>query len=195
MASVALASKLRKETGKGVARKLRAAGNIPGVLYGPSIQPVHLEFDQKTVQTLIQTQGVNRILELSIEGDTSGDKHLCLIKDVQRDVYQTKVLHVDLRKLDMNEKIVVDIRLMLEGEQALRAKGGIVEQMVRTVKVRTSPNNIPERITQDISHLRLGKTIQVGELPLPEGVELVTNPDQPILNISAARGSAMAQQS
>lgn len=192
MASVALTSKLRTGTGKGVARKLRAAGNIPGVLYGPSIQPIHLELEHKSVQGLLQKQGINRIIELTVEG-TDGGTHLCLIKEVVRDIYQTKVMHIDLRKVDMTEKIVIDVRVSLEGEQTLRAKGGIVEQMVRSVKVLTSPGSIPETITVDISHLRMGKTITVGELPLPEGVELQDNPDQPILNISAARGSQMTQ--
>jgi large subunit ribosomal protein L25 len=192
MASVALTSKLRTGTGKGVARKLRAAGNIPGVLYGPSIQPIHLELEHKAVQGLLQSKGINRIIELTVEG-SDGGTHLCLIKEVVRDVYQTKVMHIDLRKVDMNEKIVVDVRVSLDGEQTLRAKGGIVEQMVRSVKVRTSPGNIPETISVDISGLRMGKTITVGELPLPEGAELQDNPDLPILNISAARGSAMTQ--
>ena len=192
MAQVELASKFRKTTGKGVARKLRALGQVPGILYGPSMEPIALSLDEKAVQRLVQSKGLNRIIELSVE-DAPGDKtHLCLIKDLQRDVYQQKVMHLDLRKLDLDEKIIVSIRVSLEGEAIIRAKGGVVEQMVRGVKVRTQAANIPEGTSVDISHLRLGQTITIGELPLPEGVELIDNPDAPVVNIFAARGSAMS---
>jgi large subunit ribosomal protein L25 len=192
MAQVALASKFRKGTGKGVARKLRAAGQVPGILYGPSMEPIPLQLDEKEVQVLVKSKGLNRIIELQVE-DSPGEKtHLCLIKDLQRDVYQQRVMHLDLRKLDLNEKVVVSIRLTLEGEAAIRAKGGIVEQMVRGIRVRTQPANIPEGTFADISELRLGQTITIGEVALPDGVELVDNPDAPIVNIFAARGSALA---
>ncbi|MBT9589120.1 50S ribosomal protein L25 [bacterium] len=192
MAQVALASKFRKGTGKGVARKLRAAGQVPGILYGPSMEPIPLQLNEKEVQTLVQSKGLNRIIELQVE-DSPGEKsHLCLIKDLQRDVYQQRVVHLDLRKLDLNEKIVVSIRLTLEGEAAIRAKGGIVEQMVRGIRVRTQAANIPEGTFADISGLKLGQTITIGEIVLPEGVELVDNPESPVVNIFAARGSLMA---
>jgi large subunit ribosomal protein L25 len=193
MAQVALSSKFRNDTGKGVARKLRAVGQIPGVLYGPTISPIHLALDHKEVLSLIQSKGLNRILELSVDGAPGESKHLCLIKDVQRDVYQTKVLHIDLRRIDLAEKVVVSVRVSLEGEAAIRAKGGIVEQMVRGVKVRTTPGNIPAGLTADISGLHLGQTITVGQLSLPADVELVGNPDQPIVNVFATRGSAMTK--
>ena len=192
MAQVALASKFRKGPGKGVARKLRAAGQVPGILYGPSMEPIPLQLNEKEVQTLVQSKGLNRIIELQVE-DSPGDKsHLCLIKDLQRDVYQQRVVHLDLRKLDLNEKVVVSIRLTLEGEAAIRAKGGIVEQMVRGIRVRTQAANIPEGTFADISELKLGQTITIGEIALPEGVELVDNPESPVVNIFAARGSLMA---
>lgn len=194
MAQVALASKFRKGTGKGVARKLRAAGQIPGILYGPSMEPVPLALDEKEVLTLVQSKGLNRIIDLSVEGAPGDAKHICLIKDLQRDIYQQRVTHIDLRKLDLNEKVVVTIRLTLEGEQAIRAKGGIVEQMVRGIRVRTKPANIPEGASADISNLRLGQTITIGEISLPQDVELVDNPESPIVNIFASRGSLMAQQ-
>lgn len=192
MAQVELASKFRKDTGKGVARKLRAAGRVPGILYGPSMEPIALELEEKSVLSLVQHQGLNRIIALTVDGAPGDTKHLCLIKDLQRDVYQQRVMHLDLRKLDLNEQVVVAVRLSLEGEAAIRAMGGIVEQMVRGVRVRTKPANIPTGFTADISQLRLGQTITLGEISLPEGVELVDNPDAPIVNIFAARGSAMA---
>lgn len=192
MAQVELASKFRKGTGKGVARKLRAAGQVPGILYGPSMEPIALELDEKNVLSLVQTHGLNRIIALTVDGAPGDTKHLCLIKDMQRDVYQQRVVHLDLRKLDLDEQVVVTVRLHLEGEQAIRSKGGIVEQMVRGIRVRTKPANIPNGFSADISALRLGQTISVGEVKLPEGVELVDNPDSPIVNIFAARGSAMA---
>lgn len=195
MAQVALASKFRKGTGKGVARKLRAQGQIPGILYGPTLEPMPLALDEKEVQSLVTSKGLNRIIELTVENAPGDKSHLCLIKDVQRDVYQQRILHLDLRKLDLNEKVVVAVRLTIEGEQALRAKGGIVEQMVRGIRVRTQPASIPEGLFADISHLKLGQTITIGQIALPDGVELVDNPDTPIVNIFATRGSLLSSQS
>jgi len=195
MAQVALASKFRKGTGKGVARKLRAQGQIPGILYGPTLEPMPLQLDEKEVHSLVTSKGLNRIIELTVENAPGDKTHLCLIKDVQRDVYQQRVLHIDLRKLDLSEKVVVAVRLSIEGEQALRAKGGIVEQMVRGIRVRTQPANIPDGLSADISHLKLGQTITIGQIALPDGVELVDNPDTPIVNVFATRGSLLSNQS
>ncbi|MBX3172074.1 MAG: 50S ribosomal protein L25 [Candidatus Eremiobacteraeota bacterium] len=192
MAQVELASKFRKGTGKGTARKLRAVGRVPGILYGPSMEPITLDLDEKEVLSLVQSKGLNRIIALTVDGAPGDKKHICLIKDMQRDIYQQRITHLDLRKLDLNEKVVVTVRLILEGEQTIRSKGGIVEQMVRGIRVRTKPNDIPGGFSADISKLRLGQTITIGEVALPEGVELVDNPDSPIVNIFAARGSAMA---
>jgi len=194
MAQVQLASKFRKGTGKGVARKLRALGQVPGILYGPSMEPIALQLDEKEVLTLVKSKGLNRIIALTVE-DAPGEKsHICLIKAVQRDVYQQHITHLDLRKLDLNELVVVAIRLTIEGEAIVRAKGGIVEQMVRAIRVRTKPNDIPAGFTADISNLRLGQTITIGEVVLPEGVELVDSADAAIVNIFAARGSAMTEE-
>ncbi|MBN9414283.1 MAG: 50S ribosomal protein L25 [Candidatus Eremiobacteraeota bacterium] len=192
MAQVELASKFRKGAGKGVARKLRAIGRVPGILYGPSMEPITIDLDEKEVLTLIQKKGLNRIIALTVDGAPGDTNHICLIKDMQRDVYQQRITHLDLRKLDLNEKVVVTVRLTLDGEQVIRGKGGIVEQMVRGIRVRTKPNDIPTGFSADISGLRLGQTITIGQVKLPEGVELVDNADSPIVNIFAARGSAMA---
>lgn len=191
MAQVELASKFRNDTGKGVARRLRAAGQIPGVLYGPSNDPIHLSMDEKVARSLIQAQGMNRIIALNIEGLSGENQHLCLIKDVQRDVYQQRLLHIDLRRVDMKETVEINVRVVLDGEAAVRAKGGIVEQMVRTVKVRTTPLQIPDSLVVDISQLRPGQTVQIKELPVPEGCSLEGNLEQAILNITAARGAAI----
>ncbi len=194
MAQIKLESELRAGTGKGVARKLRVQGRVPGVVYGPSVEPILIGMDEKTLLTHLQKKGMNQIIELEVKNGSASDTHLCLIKEVQRDVYQQHILHIDFRRIDLKEKVVVNIRVNLEGQAAIKAKGGIIEQMVRAIKVRTEPTNIPDSVTTDISGLRLGQTTTIGELPLPEGVELVDNPDAPILNIFAARGSAMASQ-
>ena len=191
MAQLELSSEFRSTVGKGVARKLRAIGKIPGVLYGPTIQAVHLSLEEKTVSTLIQSHGLNSIIKLTVEGSPDEKNHLCMVKDVQRDVFQKKVLHLDLRRIDLNEKIQVGVRLHFEGEQTLRAKGAIVEQLVRIIHIKTIPANIPEVFTVDIGNLRPGQTITVSEISLPNDVELIHDPAAPVVNISAARGAAL----
>lgn len=192
MAQVALQSEKRPGVGKGVARKLRASGKIPAVLYGPSFQPVHLAIPSKSVEVLVQKYGMNPIINLSVEG---GDSHLCMIKDLQKDVFQKELVHLDLRRVDLNEKIEVSVPLILEGEQSLRAKGGIIEQTIRSLRVKTVPTKIPDSLTADISHLKIGQTVPAGEVKLPEGVELAQDKDQGIVNVFATRGSALASES
>lgn len=197
MGQVALSSKHRNKVGKGVSRKLRVVGRIPGVLYGPNFQPLHLDIDEKEVASLVRAHGLNSIINLSIDGAPGEGSCLCMIKDVQRDVFQKFFLHVDLRKVDLNEKIEVIVPLQLQGEQAIRAKGGIIEQMVRGVRVRSLPNNIPDTLNADISALRIGQTVSVADVQLPEGVELAASQDPKagVVNVFATRGSALYSES
>ena len=197
MGQVALSSKHRNKVGKGVCRKLRVVGRIPGVLYGPSIQPVHLDIDEKEVASLVRGHGLNSIINLSIDGAPGEGSCLCMIKDVQRDVFQKFFLHVDLRKVDLNEKIEVIVPLQLQGEQTIRTKGGIIEQMVRGIRISSMPNNIPDLLTADISGLRIGQTVTVADVVLPEGVEFAPSQDREagVVNVFATRGSALYTES
>lgn len=195
MGQVALKSKHRTKVGKGISRRLRVAGRVPAVLYGPSIQPVHLDMDEKEVATLVHGHGLNPIISLSIENSPGEADCLCMIKDVQRDVFQKHILHVDLRKVDMTEKITVLVPLVLQGEQAIRAKGGIIEQMVRSIRVTSLPTSIPDSLVADISELRIGQTIAVGDIVLPEGVELAQDKEAGVVNVFATRGSALYSES
>lgn len=188
MAQAKLESNTREKSGKGVARKLRAEGRIPGVLYGPSIEPVSLDLHQKSLQELISKHGLNPIITLSV----GSESHLCMIKDIQRDVYQTKILHCDLRRIDMKETIEINVPLHIDGEAAVRSTGAVVEHIVRSVHVKTTPAFIPEEFRVDISALRVGKTITVKEIKMPEGVELLGGDESPIVHIFLPRGAAAA---
>jgi large subunit ribosomal protein L25 len=195
VSQVTLKSKYREKSGKGVARQLRFAGRVPGVIYGPTIQPFGIELDHKELDTLVRAHGRNPIISLTIEGSPHGTEHLCMIKDIQKDIYQTEILHLDLRRVDLTETIEVSVPITLEGEQVLRAKGGILEQMVRGIRVKTVPNKIPDSVNVDISHLKIGQTVTVGQVQLPEGVALSHDPDAAIVNVFATRGSALFAES
>jgi len=187
VAQVKLESNPRDKSGKGVARKLRAQGRVPGVLYGPSIEPMPIDLQEKALVELVSKYGLNPIINLSV----GSESHLCMIKDIQRDVFQSRVLHLDLRKIDLKEKIEVNVPLHFEGEEAVRAMGAVVEQTVRTVRVKTTPTFIPESFTVDISGLRVGKTIHLSEIKMPAEVELAQD-DAAVVNVFAPRGSAAA---
>lgn len=195
MSQVTLKSKFRAKSGKGVARQLRFAGRVPGIVYGPTIQPFGIDVDHKELATLVSKHGRNPIISLSVDGAPNGTEHLVMIKDIQRDVFQKDYLHLDLRRVDLNESIEVTVPLNLQGEGTLRAKGGIIEHMVRGIRVKTVPNNIPESITVDISGLKIGQTIQVGQVELPSGVSLAHDASAAIVNVFATRGSALYSES
>jgi large subunit ribosomal protein L25 len=189
VAQVKLESNTRENSGKGVARKLRAAGRIPGVLYGPTIEPIRLDLQEKALAELVNKYGLNPIINLSV----GSESHLCMIKDIQRDVFQTRMLHLDLRKIDLKEKIEVNVPLHFEGEEGVNAVGLVVEQTVRHVRVKTTPAAIPEQFTVDVSKLRVGKTIHISEIKMPEGVELAQE-DTSVVHIFAPRGTVVAAE-
>jgi large subunit ribosomal protein L25 len=168
-------AELRENFGKGFARRLRAAGKIPAVIYGHGTDPVHVALPGHQVSLLIRR--ANAVLEL----DVNGKQQLTLVKDVQKDPVHQIIEHIDLLVVRKGEKIQVDVPVSIIGESA---PGTIAAQDANTVLLEVEATHIPERIEVDVEGLEEGTHITAADLTLPKGSSLVVDPETLIVAIS-----------
>ncbi len=170
---------VRNETGKGVARKIRREGLIPGVVYGQGKEPKSIKLDPGKIEKLLQS---NAILDLTVVGDES-DEATVIIKDYQKDVIKGHLLHVDFQFISMDEKITVSVPLNLEGVAKGVHDGGVLQQLLRDVDILALPAEIPSDIKLDISELEMASSLSVADLEVSEGIEIVTDSDEVIVTV------------
>jgi large subunit ribosomal protein L25 len=165
---------IRTSFGKGAARKLRAAGKIPAVVYGHGSDPVHVALPAH--ETTLIARRANALIELKM---TDGEQ-LVLIKDIQRDPVRQIIEHLDLVIIRKGEKVTVDVSVHVEGEPY---SGTMVQLEHSTVSVEAEATHIPEYVTVNVEGLEEGSQIRAGELALPEGSSLVSDPEMLVLVI------------
>jgi large subunit ribosomal protein L25 len=175
MSESKMAASYRKDFGKGAARKLRAAGHIPAVIYGHGEDPTHVSLPGH--ETTLLVRKANALIDLSIEGD---DK-LVLVKDVQRDPVRQVIEHLDLVVIRKGEKVTVDVAIHVEGEPF---SGTMVQLENQSVSLEADAINIPEFISVSVDGLEEGTQILAGALQIPEGSSLLTDPEALILAIT-----------
>ncbi len=179
-----LKAEIRKETGKSIARKLRAIGKIPAVVYGAGEGTVPITVDRRELETLLrETHGESVVIKLKINRKTKS----VLPKEIQRDPVTGRIIHVDFIALHKGEKVLVEVPLITVGESIGVKKGGILEVLVRSLEIRSKPDKIPPHIEVDISNLDIGESLHVRDIKLPKGVEVLEDPDEAILTILAPR--------
>ncbi|RWZ64637.1 50S ribosomal protein L25/general stress protein Ctc [Labedella populi] len=165
----------RASFGKGAARKIRAAGKIPAVIYGHGTDPQHVTLPGH--QMLLIVRKANQIITLDIDGTDQ----LVLVKDVQRDPVLSIIEHIDLIVVRKGEKVTVDVPVQLEGESA---PGTIANLDATSVSLEVSATDIPERVTVSIEGLEEGAQISAADLTLPAGAALLSDPETLIVAIS-----------
>jgi large subunit ribosomal protein L25 len=178
-------AEVRENFGKGFARRLRAAGKIPAVIYGHGTTPVHVALPGHQVALLIRR--ANAVLEL----DVNGKEQLTLVKDVQKDPVHQIIEHIDLLVVKKGEKIQVDVPVSIIGESA---PGTIAAQDANTVLLEVEATHIPERIELDVEGLEEGTHITAAELTLPKGASLVVDPETLIVAISVPSAALAAEE-
>lgn len=176
---------LRTGKGKGDARKLRAAGLIPGVYYGASERPQSVALDPRALDRAITASGagMNTLFDLAGGGALAGKR--VIVKDIQRDPVRGTPLHADLYAVDLDRKIEVSVPYHLTGTAKGVKMGGIVDHSLREVEIECLPRWIPEEILVDISDLDVGDSLHVRDIPLPENVKLISDPDLSVVSIVA----------
>lgn len=167
----------REATGKGVARKLRASGLVPGVVYGKNIESQSIIIDP---QDLLNKLSGNAIFDLDITGV---GKDTVMVKEVQKDPITGVIKHIDFLHISMDEKITVSVSIVLLGDAPGIKEGGVLQQMLREIEVECLPLDIPENIEVDISGLEIGNSVSVSEIEVGDNFEIITPLDEVIVTV------------
>ncbi len=185
MASASLSAEARTETGKGVARKLRAAGRVPAVVYGHAREAQALSLQTRELEKLLSSISTgSTVVELTLGGATTKT----LIREVQRHPFKKQILHVDFQELVAGEKVTVEIPLVFVGiPEGVRLSGALLEQILHSIEVLVDPANIPNHIDVDVTNLAMGHSLHVNELSLPAGLEVLTEQDATVCAVVAPR--------
>lgn len=185
MAENALHVQLRDASGKGVARKLRAVGRIPGVIYGRSQAAVPVSLDPKLLRRVLtrSDSGLNTLFELDVEGGGALQGTPVLVRELQRDPVKGDYLHADLLAIDLQQRIDVEVPIHVTGKARGVEFGGILDHSLRELEIFCLPTAIPKEILADVTELDVGDSLHVRDLPLPPGVELRSNPDLSVVSV------------
>jgi large subunit ribosomal protein L25 len=180
---------LRRKGSKAV----RAAGRIPANIYGKTAAPQNLEVDSIAFKDLVHTAHSEIILvDLSVAGDARAER-LVLIQDVQHHPLTGSVLHVDFHEVQPTEKVTIKVPVEAVGEPVgVKSGGGTLEHVLLKLRIRALPKDLPEQINVDVSGLEVGKSIHIGDIKAPEGVEILGDKHITVLAVAAPLTEAPA---
>src|SRR5689334_11685378 len=190
MATANLSATLRTDTGKGAARKLRAAGQVPAVIYGHSREPQALTLNNHALVRLLEKISyATTVIELDMGGTTSRT----LIREIQRHPSKRDILHVDFQELVAGEKIIVRVPIIFVGTpEGVRLGGGMLDQVMHELEISVDPANIPNHFDLDVSALGLGASLHVSDIKIPEGVEVLNEEDATVCVCAVPRAAVEA---
>ncbi len=176
--------------GKNEARRLRASGRVPAVMYGAKKQPVAVSVDPKQITKILHSEsGHNTIFDLAV----GGDKTKVMIVDWQYEPIKGRMLHIDLKRIAMDEKIRVRVPVHLTGESAgVKQQGGILDQVLREVEIECLPADIPSHINADISGLVFGQVLRVADLDHGGKLKFITEATQAVAHITSVKEEVVA---
>ena len=185
-----LSAETGRQTGSPSSRRLRAADQIPGVLYGLGMEPVILTVARRDLRVALSgPAGTNTILNLTVGGST----YNAVVKELQRHPVRRNVSHIDFVQIDLSEEITMHVPVHLTGvAKAVVAAGGLVDPAVDSIEVRTTPANVPNEILIDITDLTSESVIHLSDLKLPAGVVAIGDPTMLIATVLTSRGAAAA---
>ena len=183
MGENSLQAKMRGTTGKGVARKIRAEGLIPAVLYGSQSGNRAITIDPRSLERVLHGSGsgMNTLIDLDLEGSDS----VVLIKELQRDPVRGSYLHADFYEVDMSKPVEVMVPLHFLGRAKGADFGGIVDHPVREIDILCLPREIPGSLEIDISELEIGDSLHVRDVSVPAGVTVLSDLDLSVANVEA----------
>ncbi len=186
----------REESGKGVARKLRAAGRIPGVLYGPRNAPVPLSVNTHDFNRMLERAKGERILfTLTLKRGEEEEQRLALIKELQLHPVNDRIIHIDFYEVFMDQEIHVTVPVAYVGKaRGVEMEGGMLEIKRRSLNIACFPQNIPDRIEVDVTDLGLGDAIHIGDVTPPEGVRIIDPARLTLVTVVATAAAAEAAE-
>ena len=189
MSKQVLKAELREQTGKGICRRLRSAGRIPAVVYGKGMNPVAVSLGQRELSEAIAGEGGrNHILTLECAGELNGQS--VIVADLLRDSLRGTPRHVDLHKINLADKVKVQVKLVLVGTPVGVKAGGFLDFAMHTVEVECLPVHIPGHINVDVTELAIGHSVHIGEIAAPIGATIVSDPKAAIVSILGRKAAA-----
>jgi len=187
MGKVVLAAKSRQGAGSAAARRLRRSGRVPGVLYGRGGASIPLDLDE--TEFVRGIKGITESTIVSVEVD--GEARDVFVKDTQRNIMDGKILHVDFYEVDANVELRQRIVLAITGNPVGVREGGVLEVPMRDIEVQCLPKHMPERIFLDISEMKMGQSVLVRDIPLSEGVKLLSPGEKVVALVKFPKGAAV----
>jgi large subunit ribosomal protein L25 len=175
-----LTAERRDGAGKGVARKIRAQGRVPAVVYGHGIDPLPVSIDARDLYHILHTDaGMNVLVDLRVDGEN----FLAMPREVQRDHIKGRFIHVDFLRIARDEKITVEVPIHLVGESRGVKEGGVVEHHLWNLELECFPQDVPPSIEADISRLGINESLKVTDLRTPDNVTVLTSLDETIVSV------------
>ncbi len=183
MKELVLEAEKREKSTKGTIRALRRGGRVPGIVYGEKEAPVALTINEKALQQVIHSErGRNALITLQI----AKTSHPVLVKEIQRHAITRAILHIDFHRVSLKQKVEASVPIHVKGEApGVKLGGGVLEHLVREVRVRCLPTEIPAALDLDVSALQIGQAVKAKDLKVPAGVELLLDAEAMIINIVA----------
>jgi len=185
MPEIVVAAESRSETGKNANRRLRAAGKIPGVLYGTGKTPAAVAVSPKDIGAILKSAtGENTLFDLEI----GGSRRKVILKEFQLEPLKNRLLHADFYEVALDKPIEVKVHVELHGVPVgVKVQGGILDFVTRELEISCLPTDIPAKIEVDVSQLELGKHLRVSDLNIPAKVEVLTEADVVVAHVVAPR--------
>ena len=185
MATPTLSATPRDGTGTGVARKLRQAGQVPGIIYGHGREPQALAVDNRDFEKLLsQINAASTVIELSLDGHMSRT----LIREIQRHPFKRQLMHVDFQELVAGEKVSVSVPLRFVGvADGVRNSGGILEETMHQLHIRVDPASIPDHVDVDVTSLTIGHSFHIRDLPIPDGITVLDDENATVCVVTAPK--------
>jgi large subunit ribosomal protein L25 len=181
-----IAAETRDSRGKNEARRLRAKGSMPAVIYGGPNGPAPVAVNPKELSKILNSRtGHNTIFNLSVAG---GETTPVMIVDWQFDPIKDALLHVDLKRIDLSQRISVKVPVVTQGDpKGVKIQGGMHEVVTREVEIECLPNDIPEQFTVNVSDLMIGQSIRAGDIPMSASMTLLSSAESVISHVVSLR--------
>jgi large subunit ribosomal protein L25 len=184
-----LTAQRRTLVGRNAIKKIKAAGMVPGVIYGSAQEPVNLQINgRELLNVLSHASGENILVELEILDNGQKQNALAMIQEIQHHPLEREILHVDFHAVSANETVSAEVPIETVGEAVgVKVQGGLLEHILRYLEVECLPGDLPQVIEVDVTNLDVGESLHVRELKLPPGVEAITDAEQTVVAVVEAR--------
>ncbi len=182
MEQLVLNIELREKVGKGVCRRLRNDGMVPAVVYGKGMEPVPAAVNEKELISAISGEGGRNHI-IALKGDKALDGKLVIVSDLLRDCLKGRLMHVDLHKINLEEKVKVPVPVSLIGSSIGVKEGGMLDFAMHTVEIECLATQIPEHIEVDVTELKIGDSFHASDLVVPAGMKVLNDPKATVVSI------------